>query len=228
MSKPNSTTTQASTNAEPNPLLASWEGPYGGVPPFDKVQIALFKPALEAAMNENLADIDKIANDSAAPTFENTIVAMERAGQTLDRVSTLYGVWGSTMAGPEFQAVQREMAPKLAAFNDKITQNERLFKRIESVYNSPDKTKLNSEQQRLVWLDYTNFVRSGAKLNVADKARLSQINQQLAGLFTKFSQNVLAEEDGQFVALKSEADLAGLPQSVRDAAAAAATRSIRS
>ncbi|MDX6290721.1 MAG: peptidyl-dipeptidase Dcp, partial [Blastocatellia bacterium] len=223
LSTPNGMTTHATNNAEPNPLLASWAGPYGGVPPFDKVQVALFKPALEAAMNENLADIDKIANDSAAPTFENTIVAMERAGQTFDRVSTLYGVWGSTMAGPEFQAVQREMAPKLAAFSDKITQNEALFKRIEAVYNSPDKKKLNSEQQRLVWLDYTNFVRSGAKLNTADKARLSQINQQLAGLFTKFSQNVLAEEDGQFVALKSEADLAGLPQSVRDAAAAAAT-----
>ena len=223
MSKPNGMTTQASTKVEPNPLLASWEGPYGGVPPFDKVQVALFKPALEVAMTENLAEIDKIANDSAAPTFENTIVAMERAGQTLDRVSTLYGVWGSTMAGPEFQAVQREMAPKLAAFNDKITQNEALFKRIEAVYNSPAKKKLTSEQQRLIWLDYTNFVRSGAKLNAADKARLSQINQQLAGLFTKFSQNVLAEEDGEFVALKSDADLAGLPQSVRDAAAAAAT-----
>ncbi len=209
--------------AEPNPLLAQWEGPYGGVPPFDKVQVSLFKPALEAAMSENLADVDKIANDSAAPTFENTIVALERAGQTLERVSTIYGVWGSTMAGPEFQAVQREMAPKLAAFSDKITQNEALFKRIEAVYNSQAKKKLSSEQQRLVWLDYTNFVRSGAKLNGTDKARLSQINQQLAGLFTKFSQNVLAEEDGQFVALKSEADLAGLPQSVRDAAAAAAT-----
>jgi peptidyl-dipeptidase Dcp len=222
MSKPNGMTTQASTKVEPNPLLASWEGPYGGVPPFDKVQIALFKPALEVAMTENLAEIDKIANNSAAPTFENTIVAMERSGQTLDRVSTLYGVWGSTMAGPEFQAVQREMAPKLAAFNDKITQNEALFERIETVYNSPAKKNLTSEQQRLVWLDYTNFVRSGAKLNAADKARLSQINQQLAGLFTKFSQNVLAEEDGEFVALKSEADLAGLPQSLRDAAAAAA------
>ncbi len=195
--------------AEPNPLLAQWEGPYGGVPPFDKVQVSLFKPALAAAMSENLADVDKIANDSAAPTFENTIVALERAGQTLERVSTIYGVWGSTMAGPEFQAVQREMAPKLAAFNDKITQNEALFQRIEAVYNSPAKKKLSSEQQRLVWLDYTNFVRSGAKLNGTDKA--------------KFSQNVLAEEDGQFVALKSEADLAGLPQSVRDAAAAAAT-----
>src|SRR6267378_3978071 len=209
--------------AEPNPLLAQWQGPYGGVPPFDKVQVSLFKPALEAAMTEQLAEVEKIAKDTTAPTFENTIVAMERAGQTLDRVITIYGVWGSTMASPEFQVVQREMAPKLAAFNDKITQNEALFKRIELVYNSPAKKKLSSEQQRLVWLDYTNFVRSGAKLNGTDKARLSQINQQLAGLFTKFSQNVLAEEDGQFVALKSEADLAGLPQSVRDAAAAAAT-----
>ncbi len=209
--------------ADPNPLLGAWEGPYGGVPPFDKVQVALFKPALEAAMTENLADVDKIVNDPAPPTFENTIVALERAGQTLDRVSTIYGVWGSTMAGPEFQTVQREMAPKLAAFNDKIIQNEALFKRIEAVYNSPAKKKLNAEQQRLVWLDYTNFVRAGAKLNATDKARLSQINQQLAGLFTKFAQNVLAEEDGQFVVLKTEADLAGLPQSVRDAAAAAAT-----
>src|SRR5258708_8219878 len=153
LSKPSGMNTQASTNAEPNPLLASWEGPYGGVPPFDKVQVPLFKPALEAAMTENLADVDKIANDSTAPTFENTIVAMERAGQTLDRVSTLYGVWGSTMAGPEFQAVQREMAPKLAAFNDKITQNEDLFKRIEPVYHSPATKRLRFEPPRLLWLD---------------------------------------------------------------------------
>jgi peptidyl-dipeptidase Dcp len=208
--------------ADPNPLLANWEGPYGGVPPFDKVQIALFKPALESAMAENLSEIDKIADDKAAPTFENTIVAMERVGQTLDRVSTIYGVWGSTMASPEFQVVQREMAPKLAAFSDQITQNEPLFKRIETVYNSPDKKKLNAEQQRLAWLYYTNFVRSGAKLEAKSKARLSEINQQLAGLFTKFSQNVLFEEDNQFITLKSEADLAGLPQSVRDAEAASA------
>jgi peptidyl-dipeptidase Dcp len=217
----NGMSTQANV-ADPNPLLANWDGPYGGVPPFDKVQVALFKPALESAMAENLGDVDRIASDSAAPTFENTIVAMERAGQTLDRVTTLYGVWGSTMAGPEFQIVQREMAPKLAAFNDKINQNEPLFKRIEAVYNSPDKKKLTAEQQRLVWLYHTNFVHSGAALKPEAKARLSQINQQLAGLFTKFSQNVLAEEDGQFVALKNEADLAGLPQSLRDAAAAAA------
>jgi len=209
-------------NTDNNPLLAKWEGPYGGVPPFDRVQIALFKPALEAAMAEQLKEIDQITANSAAPDFENTIAALERAGGTLDRVSTLYGVWGSTMASPEYQAVQREMAPRLAAFNDQITQNEALFKRIETVYNSPEKAKLTPEQQRVTWLYYTNFVRAGARLNADAKKRLSQINQQLAGLYTKFSQNVLAEETDQFLVLKSEDELAGLPQSLRDAAAAAA------
>jgi len=208
--------------ADPNPLLSAWEGPYGGVPPFDRVKIEYFKPALEAAMAENLSEIDKIAKDPAAPTFQNTIVALERAGSTFDRVSTIYGVWGSTMAGPEFQTVQREMAPKLAAFGDQITQNVPLFKRIEAVYNSPEKKKLTPEEQRLTWLYYTNFIRSGAKLDAKAKARLSEINQKLAGLFTKFSQNVLAEETDQFILLKDEAELAGLPQSLRDAAAAAA------
>ena len=213
----------AATAADPNPLLAEWVGSYGGVPPFDKVKVEDFKPALEAAMAENLADIDKIAGNSAAATFENTIVALEKAGQTFNRVGTIYNVWQSTMSSPDFQAVQKEMAPKLAAFNDKITQNPALFKRIEAVYNSPDKNKLNSEQQRLVWLYYTNFVRSGAKLDATAKARLTEINQQLASLFTKFGNNVLFEEGNQFVQIKSEADLAGLPQSVRDAAAAAAS-----
>ncbi len=208
--------------ADPNPLLANWEGPYGGVPPFDRVKIEYFKPALEAAMAENLSEIDKIAKDPAAPSFQNTIVAMERAGSTFDRVTTIYGVWGSTMAGPEFQVVQREMAPKLAAFGDQIRQNEGLFKRIEAVYNSPEKKKLTPEEQRLTWLYYTNFIRSGARLDARAKARLSEINQELAGLFTKFSQNVLAEETDQFILLKDETELAGLPQSLRDAAAAAA------
>lgn len=212
----------SSAHAPANPLLLKWEGPYGGVPPFDRVQVSQFKSALEDGMTENLAEVDRIAKDPAAPTFENTIVAMERAGDTLNRVQTVYGVFGSTMNGPEFQVVQREMAPRLAAFSDQISQNPGLFKRIEAVYNSPGKRKLSPEQQRLAWLYYTRFVRSGARLGTDAKARLSQINQQLAGLFTKFSQNVLAEEDGQFITLKSEDELAGLPQSVRDAAAAAA------
>ncbi|HEX6715817.1 MAG TPA: M3 family metallopeptidase [Pyrinomonadaceae bacterium] len=205
-----------------NPLLSKWEGPYGGVPPFDRVQIALFKPALEAAMAEQLTEIQQIANNTAPPDFENTIAALERTGRTLDRVSTLYGVWGSTMSSPEYQVVQREMAPRLAAFEDQIFQNEPLFKRIETVYNSPVKAKLNPEQQRLTWYYYTNFVRAGARLDPEAKKRLSEINQKLAGLFTKFSQNVLAEETDQFLVLKSEDELAGLPQSLRDAAAAAA------
>ena len=218
----NAMTNETTPTSETNPLLAKWEGPFGGVPPFDRVQVALFKPALEAGMTEQLAEIDRIANDPAAPDFENTIVALERAGKTLARVSTLYGIWAATMATPEFQAVQREMAPRLAAFQDKITQNEALFKRIDAVYNSPAKSRLNPEQQRLAWLYYTNFVRAGARLKPEAKTRLSQINQQLAGLFTKFSQNVLAEETDQFMVLKSEEELAGLPQSERDAAAAAA------
>jgi len=205
-----------------NPLLMKWEGPHGGVPPFDRVQISLFKPALETAMAEQLAETNAIAKNSAAPDFENTIAALERSGQTFDRVTTVYGVWGATMASPEYQAVQREMAPRLAAFSDQITQNEALFKRIEAVYNSPAKARLTPEQQRLTWLYYTNFVRAGARLSPEAKKRLSQINQQLAGLFTKFSQNVLAEETDQFIVLKNEDELAGLPQSLRDAAKTAA------
>ena len=210
------------TNTEANPLLAKWEGPYGGIPPFDRVQIPLFKPALEAGMAEQLEEIQRIASNPAPPDFENTIVALERSGRTLDRVIRVYGVWGATMSGTEYQAVQREMAPRLAAFQDQIAQNEALFKRVEAVYDSPAKTKLTPEQQRVTWLYYTNFVRAGARLNAESKKRLSQINQQLAGLYTKFSQNVLAEETDQFLVLKSEDELAGLPQSLRDAAAAAA------
>src|SRR5215208_449588 len=215
-------TNNSNAMTDENPLLAKWEGPYGGVPPFDRVQIALFKPALEAAMAEQLTEIQRIAADPAPPDFENTVAALERSGRTRDRVETLYEVWGATMSSPEYQVVQREMAPRLAAFNDQIIQNEALFKRIEAVYNSPAKSRMTPEQQRVTWLYHTNFVRAGARLDAGAKDRLSRINQQLAALVTKFSQNVLAEETNQFIVLKSEDELAGVPQSLRDAAAAAA------
>jgi peptidyl-dipeptidase Dcp len=221
--EPASTVTAASgTSSVPNPLTEQWTGPYGGIPPFDKVKVADFKPALNEAMAENLTEIEKIANNSAPPTFKNTVEELEKTGRTLGRVSTVFDIWGSNMSTPDYQQVEQEMAPVLAAFYDKITQNEALFKRIEAVYNSPDKKKLTPEQQRLTWLYYTNFVRSGAKLNTADKKRMSEINQALAGLFTKFSQNLLAEENEQYIVLKDESDMAGLPQSLKDAAAAAA------
>ncbi|MEO7673471.1 MAG: M3 family metallopeptidase [Pyrinomonadaceae bacterium] len=217
------TSAERSAAGATNPLLEKWTGPNGGVPPFDKLQVADLKPALEAAMTEALSEFDSIANAGAAPTFENTIAAMERTGKTLDRVSTIYGIWGGNMSTPEFQKIESEMDPRLAEFSDKITQNDKLFKRIEAVYNSPEKAKLTPEQQRLTWLQYTNFVRAGARLDVASKARMSQINQQLASLFAKFSQNLLAEENGQYVTLTTEADFAGLSQSFKDAAAAAAS-----
>ncbi len=216
------TSTPAAAAQATNPLLAKWTGPFGGLPPFAKVKVEFFKPAIEAAMGEQRQEIEAITKNARAPTFDNTIVAMEDMGRTFDRVMTLYGVWASTMNGPEFQAIEREMAPKLAAFSDEITQNEALFKRIETVYNSPEKAKLTPEQQRLVWRDYTSFVRSGAKLDVNSKKRVAEINQRLASLYTSFSQNVLADEEGYTLMLEKESDLDGLPSSVLSAAAAAA------
>jgi len=212
----------AARGVVPNPLLAPWTGPYGGVPPFDKVAVDAFKPALEAAMAEQLAEVDKIANDAAPPNFDNTLAALERSGRTLDRVATVFGIYSSTMSTPDFQKVEEEMAPRLAAFTDQITQNEKLFKRIAAVYEARDAAGLTPEQKRLAWLDYTNFVRAGAKLDPAAKKRLSEINQRLATLYTKFSQNLLADEADYVLYLDQESDLAGLPDSVRSAAAAAA------
>src|SRR6266850_638531 len=205
-----------------NPLLAPWTGPYGGVPAFDKVRVEDFKPALEAAMAESLAEIDRIVANPKAPSFDNTIVALEKCGQTLMRVITYYDIWSSTMDLDAFQAVEQEMAPKLAAFNDKIYQNEALFKRIDAVYNSPAKAKLNAEKQRLVWKGYSDFVHAGAKLDAGPKARVAAINERLATLYTNFSQNLLADEEDHVLYLKTEADLAGLPDSVRAGASATA------
>ena len=199
-----------------SPLLAPWVGPYGGVPPFDKVKVVDLKPGLETGMAQQLAEIDRIANDPAAPTFENTIAAMERTGRTLDRVATVYGVYSSTLNDEAVQAVEREMAPKLAAFSDQITQNPQLFERIAKVYETRETAGLTPEQQRLTWVYYTNFVRAGARLDAAGKKRTAEINQELARLFTTFGQNVLKDENEGVIYLDQESDLAGLPQGVRD------------
>jgi peptidyl-dipeptidase Dcp len=223
--KPDDAATRSSDKtavAQVNPLLAPWSGPWSGVPPFGRFKAADLKPALEAAMAENLAEIDRIAAEPATPTFDNTIAALERAGHTLERVGTAYNVYTSTMNDAEVQGIEREMSPRLAELNDRIFQNAKLFARIDAVYASRDRLKLTPEQQRLLWLDYTTFVRAGAKLDAAAKGRLAELNQRLAGLYTKFSQNVLAEEDSQMVLLEKEADLAGLPGTVRDGAGTAA------
>ena len=204
-----------------NPLLPKWSGPYGGVPPFDRVKVEHFVPALETAMAEHLAEVDRIAADPAAPTFENTLAALERAGRTLDRVSAVYYVFASTMRTPEFQEVEREMEPRLAAHRDRIVQNSALFKRIAAVYEGPDRASLDDEQQRLAWDKYTDFVRTGARLDEVAKKKLADINQRLATLYTKFSQNVLADE-GRYTLVESESELEGLPEAQRASAQAEA------
>ena len=210
--------TEAESTAA-SPLLAPWTGPYGGVPPFDRVQVEHLKPALEAAMAEQLGEIDRIAASAEPATFDNTLAAMERSGRTLDRVNTVYGIYSSTLNDEAVQAVEREMAPKLAAFNDRITQNEALFKRIAAVYEARETSGLSAEQQRLAWLYYTNFLRAGARLDAQAKQRLSAINQKLASLYTTFGQNVLADENDAELVIENEADLAGLPESARVGAA---------
>ena len=219
-------TTALITNAvaADNPLLRPWAGPFGGVPPFDQASPALLAPALEEGMALHLQELQAIADNPAPPTFENTIAAMERSGRALDRAATVYYIYGSTLSDDAVQQVERDIEPKLAAFRDRITQNEKLFKRIASVYATRESAGLTPEQQRLTWLVHNNFVRAGAKLDASAKQRLAAINQSLAGLFTRFSQNLLADESERFLVLQSEADLAGLPESLRAGFAADAER----
>ncbi len=213
---------EAPVTSAPLPMLAPWTGPYGGVPPWDKVVPKDFLPAFEAAMAEQRRNIQAIAGNSEAPTFENTLAAMERSGRALERVNVLAGVHFSTLKLGDVGKIEAEIMPRLAAFSDEIVQNGPLFQRIEAVYLGADKASLDPVQKRLAWLYYTNFVRAGAKLNSGQKTRIKAINQRLAVLSTLFSQNVLAEEDGQFTVIEKEADLAGLPADFRASAARAA------
>jgi peptidyl-dipeptidase Dcp len=205
-----------------NPLLREWAGPYGGVPAFDEVRSVHFKPAIEQAMIATRREIDAIANNPEPASFENTSVAFENSGRAYTRVQTFYNVWESTLSSPEFQAIEREMAPKVAAFADEIVQNSKLFARIEAVYQTQDKSAWSPEQKRLAWHQYNTLVLAGAKLDEAQKPRQAEINQRLATLYTNFSQNVLSDEETYAVILESEADLDGLPESLRAGAAAAA------
>lgn len=201
-------------------MLQEWTGPYGGVPAWDKVKPDEFVPAFMAAMDDSRAHIHRITSNPDAPTFANTIAELERSGKLLDQVYTYYGVHAATLNLGDMPAIQRELAPKLAAFSDEINQNEALFQRIEAVYNSPDKAKLTPEEQRLTWRYWNNFVRAGAKLNGEQKARIAEINGRLATLFTQFSQNVLDDETNLFTVVENESDLAGLPPDLIAAAAA--------
>jgi peptidyl-dipeptidase Dcp len=217
--------TMLSINAQGNSdnlLLKKWTGPYGGVPAFNEYNISQIKPAFDVVIKERLSEIEAIANNPKAPTFENTIAQMERAGSDFKRVMTVYGIYSSNLNSPEFEPIEREMGPILASLSSKIYQNKKLFKRIETLYNSPDKGKLTKEQQRLIWLNYTNFVKEGANLNPEAKEKVAKINSELASYFSTFSQNLLAEENNEYVALNNQGDFDGLPEGLRKAAMAQA------
>ena len=216
----------AAADGADDPLLAPWTGDFGGTPPFDKVKVELLKPALLKAMDLNRAEIAAIAASGEPATFENTIVALEKAGGAFDRVGTLFNVFSSTMSDDAMKALETEMSPLYSAFQDEVVQNEALFARIKTVYDGMAAAGLTVEQQQVVDSYYKRFTRRGALLNAADKARLKDLNQQLAALYTKFGQNTLADEENLELVL-TPADLDGLPESVTAAAAAAGEASNR-
>ncbi|MDB4956856.1 MAG: Dipeptidyl carboxypeptidase Dcp [Myxococcales bacterium] len=205
-----------------DPLLSPWTGAHGGFPRFDKIAAKDIKPALMKGMDLNRTEIAAIATAKDAATFENTIAALEDGGRPFGRASAVFNIFTSTMNDKDMQAVEAEMAPILSAFGDEITQNEQLFARVKAVYDAKDKLKLSPEQRRLVEVTYRSFARRGAALGAKDKVRMKEINGKLASLYTKFSQNELADEEGFTLTLDSEADLAGLPETLKESLKTAA------
>ncbi len=198
------------TNTGVSILMNEWTGKHNGVPPFNQVKIQDIVPAEEAAITLNRNEIKKITSNSEPPSFKNTLEALERCGHERKRVEAIYYVWQSSMNTKEFGPVEEYMEPRIAGFYDSIMQNAELFKRIETVYNSEEKSKLNPEQQRLLSKYYTNMVLAGAQLNESEKSRVTEINQKLAALFTKFNQHQLADENDKFIEVTNQSDLAGL------------------
>ncbi|WP_157598992.1 M3 family metallopeptidase [Rhodanobacter sp. Root561] len=191
-------------------------------PQFDKIRDADFGPAFDRGMAEHLKEIDAIAGNAAAPSFDNTIVALEKSGQILDRTSTVFFSLVGADTNDARKAIQADYAPKLAAHRDAVSLNPALFARIQKLYDTRDQLGLDAEGARLVERYHTDFVRAGAKLSDADKAHLKQINGELAKLGTKFSQNVLAEVNDSVVTVDTKEELAGLTDEQIGAAAAAA------
>lgn len=205
-----------------NVLLQKWTGPYQGVPAFDKMNVADVKDAMEKGMELSLAEIEEIANNPDAPTFENTIVAMESSGKELDRVFAYYGILSSNESSPEFRDIETELAPKLSEYSSKISQNEKLFKRIKAVYEASQTTPLEADQQRVVDLTYKRFEMDGANLDAEKKRRYAAIDKELSSLYTKFSNNVLHDEENYVTYLTKE-QLGGLSEGFVKSAAKIAT-----
>jgi peptidyl-dipeptidase Dcp len=206
-----------------NPLLLESTLPFH-YPRFDLIKNAHFAPAFEQGMAEHLLEVAAIANNPAQPTFENTIVALERAGELLDRVSTIFYNLTGCNTNDELQAVQKDFAPKLSAHQDAIRLNPALFARIAALEAARDTLGLDAESKRVLWRYHRDFVRAGAKLGAADKERLKQLNTELATLHTAFTQNTLKERGASSVVVDTREELAGLSEAEITAAAASAKK----
>ncbi len=204
-----------------NPLLQAWTTPLAA-PPFDAIDTAHFAPAFAAAFTMHNAEIDAIAGNRATPTFANTIEAMERAGEALNKPSAVFWNLCSSHTSDALQALEREWSPKFAAHYTAITTNAALFKRIATLHERRDQLNLNAEQLRALEKTHQRFVQAGAQLEGAARSRYRDLMQSRAKLSTQFGQNVLADEKAYTLLLKSEADVAGLPPFVLDAASGAA------
>jgi peptidyl-dipeptidase Dcp len=210
-----------SSNLLVNPALVDWNG-HHGLPRFDQVKDEDFAPGFDAALATHEAEIDAIANNPEEPTFTNTVVALETAGDELSRVSALF--WGKAGAhtNENIQALEREIAPKMSRHYSKIGMNAALFARIDALWDNRKELGLTLEEERVLERHWKGFVKAGAKLAKAEQERLADINEKLAGLGAKFGQNVLGDEKGWSLKLADEAELDGLPAFLRDAMASAA------
>lgn len=204
-----------------NPLLAQWDTPFEA-PPFDKIKPEHFEPAFEAAMAAHDAEVAKIASNPEPPSFANTVEALERSGQLLERVRLVFINLNEADSTPELQALARKINPRLSVHEDEILMNAQLFQRIRKVWNERDTLGLTAEQERLLEKQHREFVQGGAELDAASKAKLKKINEELSSLSTRFGENLLKEMNRIALLITDEKDLDGLPPSVRESAAALA------
>src|SRR6266513_3625151 len=189
-----------------NPLLNESSLPYH-VPPFDKIKDEHFAPATEEGMREELKEVEAVANNSEKPTFDNTIVALERTGRLLDRAQRTFSNLTACDTNPTRQKIDKETAPKLAAHRDEIFLNPKLFARVKALYEQLDKLGLDTESAYLLERYYKDFVRAGAKLSDTEKEKLKKINAELAGLQTNFDQNILKERNASSVVVDKKEEL---------------------
>lgn len=207
--------------APANPLLEVWTTPFG-VPPFPAIRAEHFLPAFEEAMQRHLVEIEAIVTNPAPPTFANSVAALDDAGELLESVSSVFSNLRSAESNDALQEVARIITPKLAAHRDRILLDDRLFARVRKVWEEREKEALPAEDRRLLEETYSEFVRAGALLSPEQKERMKAINEELAALGVKFSDNVLAATNAYRLVVEHEKDLAGLPERVRAGAAAAA------